>query len=314
MLMRYEKHVNTLRPGDVFREWLMEISWERIRDKRCEIAVHKIYPATHTVCRYEFIGENYSLIGKFYAEPKIWPKNYNPVQSMQREFDALRNLSNIINVPWPIASRSDFHCVLLTEHIQGNNLFEFMKNEKDLYGRLSIIAHALRRLHENTKSDYRKQDEFAYFHNLLDHLNLGKERRQEFNILLGDWWYSTLIDQSHGCRIHNDPNPTNLAFIDDKLIILDLESSWEHANFIHDLGVISAELKYYFARHKGNELRAEPYIGHFLWHYCRGESEFNRVTNALPFFISLGLLKIARLGFYSSFIFKEALACLRSKH
>jgi len=312
--MLSEKHVSTLKPGDVFRDWLIDIAGERIRDQRCNVAVYKILPASHTVCRYEFIGQNYSVVAKFYAEPTGRLNSYDPALSMQQEFNALRSVADIVNVPRPIAARGDFHCVLVTEHIRGKPFFKFMKSENGLYDRLITIAHALRRLHDQTKSDYRKQDEFSRFHKLLDQLRLNSMRRLEFNRLLGDWWYSTLIDQSYGCRIHNDPNPVNLIFDHDKLVILDFESSWEHANFVHDLGIMAAELKHCFARHKGNDQRAEPYIGHFLWHYCQSEAEFRRVTQALPFFMSLGLLRMARLGFDSSFIFKEALACLKSKY
>jgi hypothetical protein len=309
-----ERHVDTLKPGDIFRNWLIDIAGERIRDRRCSVAVYKIYPASHTVCRYEFVGENYSVVGKFYAEPKGWLLNYDPVQSMKQEFNILKSLANVINVPMPIVARKDFHCVVVTEHIRGKPLFDYMRSEKRLYDCLTAIAHSLRRLHDLTKSEYRKQDEFAYFHNLLNQLNLSSKRRQEFNRMLGDWWYSTLLDQPYGCRIHNNPNPINLVFRHNRLYLLDFESSWEHANFVHDLGIVAAELKHYFARHKGNGQRAEPYIGHFLWHYCHGEDEFNRVTHALPFFMSLGWLRMARLGFASPFIFKEALACLRLKH
>lgn len=312
--MRSEKHVSTLKPGDVFRDWLIDIAGGRIRDRRCNVAVYKISPASHTVCRYEFVGQNYSVVAKFYTEPRVWLIDYDPARSMQQEFNALKSVGNIINIPRPIAARKDFHCVLVTEHIRGKPFFEFMKSENGLYDRLTTIAHTLRMLHDQTKSYYRKQDEFAYFHKILDQLKLNSMKLLEFNQLLGDWWYSTLIDQSYGCRIHNDPNPINLVFDQDKLVILDLESSWEHANFVHDLGIVAAELKHYFAGHKGNDMRAEPYIGHFLWHYSRGESEFRRVTQALPFFMSMGLLRIARLGFNSSFIFKEALACLRLKY
>jgi Ser/Thr protein kinase RdoA (MazF antagonist) len=189
-----------------------------------------------------------------------------------------------------------------------------MKSENGLYDRLITIAHTFRRLHDHTKSDYRKQDEFAHFHKILDQLRLDSKRRLELNKLLGDWWYSTLIDQPYGCRIHNDPNPVNLVFNHDKLILLDFESSWEHANFVHDLGVVAAELKHYFAMHKGNDQRAEPYIGHFLWHYSQSLDEFRRITQALPFFMSMGLLRTARLGFNSQYLFKEAFACLRSKY
>jgi hypothetical protein len=312
--MLSEKHVNTLRPGDAFRDWLIDIAGERIGNKRCNVAVHKISPASHTVCRYEFEGENYSVVAKFYAEPTGRLNQYNPVKSMEREYDVLRSLDKIINVPRPIAIRKDYHCVLVTEYVRAKPFFKIMKSENGLYDRLITIAHTFRRLHDHTKSDYRKQDEFAHFHKILDQLRLDSKRRLELNKLLGDWWYSTLIDQPYGCRIHNDPNPVNLVFSHDQLILLDFESSWEHANFVHDLGIIAAELKHYFARHKGNDQRAEPYIGHFLWHYSQSENEFWRITHALPFFMSMGLLRTARLGFNSSYLFKEALACLRSKY
>ncbi len=312
--MLSEKRVSTLRPGDAFRDWLIDIVGDRIKDRRCNVAVYKISPASHTVCRYEFKGENYSVVAKFYAEPTGKLGDHDPAHSMQREFDTLKSVGNIISVPRPIAARKDFHSVLVTEYVHGKPLFRFMKSEKGLYDRLTATAHTLRRLHDHTKSDYRKQYEFAHFHNILDQLRLDSKRRLEFNRLLGDWWYSTLIDQPYGCRIHNDPNPINLVFDHDKLIILDFESSWEHANFVHDLGIVAAELKHYYARHKGSDQRAEPYIGHFLWHYCRNEEEFRRVTQALPFFMSMGLLRMARLEFNSSYILKEALACLRSKY
>jgi hypothetical protein len=313
-VMLSEEHVNTLRPGDAFRDWLIDIVGERISNRRCSVAVYRISPVSHTVCRYKFEGENYSVVAKFYAEPTAWLRKYDPAQSMQREFDILRGMDKIIDGPGPIAAREDYHCVLVTEHVRGKPLFKFMNSEEGLYDRLTTTAHTLRKLHNRTKSDYRKQDEFAHFHKILDQLRLNSKRRLEFNKLLGSWWYSTLIDQPYGCRIHNDPNPVNLVFNHDKLILLDFESSWEHANFVHDLGIVTAELKHYFARHKGNSQRAEPYIGHFLWHYSQSADEFRRITHALPFFMSLGLLRIARLGFSSRYLIQEALSCLRSKY
>ncbi len=311
--MLSEKHVSTLRPGDTFRDWLIEIAGERIGNKRCKVAVYKISPASHTVCRYEFIGESYSVVAKFCAEPTGRLNHYDPAKSMLKEFDILKNLEKIVNVPRPIAVCKDYHCVLVTEHAKGKLLFKFMKNEDGLYDRLTTTALTLRRLHDHTRSDYRKHYEFAHFHKILDHLRLDWKKRLEINNLLGEWWYSSLIDQPYGCRIHNDPNPMNLVFNHDKLILMDFESSWEHANFVHDLGIIAAELKHFFARHKGDDQRAEPYIGHFLWHYSHGIDEFKRITQTLPFFMSMGLLRTARLGFNRPYLLKEALACLRSK-
>jgi tRNA A-37 threonylcarbamoyl transferase component Bud32 len=315
--MRREGRVDTLRPGNVFRDWLIDVLQNRIRNKRCDVAVYKLAPASHTVCRYEFLGEGYNVVAKFYAEPTGWKKDYDPGRSMNGEFDKLKRLESIINVPRPIAARWDFHSVLVTEYVRGKPLFKFMKSERGLYDRLTALAQNQRRLHDHTRSDYFKQDEFARFHQVLDQLRLDPETRLLFNRLLGDWWYSTLLDQPHGCMVHGDPNPVNCIFDHDRVYFLDFESSREHANCVHDLGIVAAELKHYFAIHKGNDKRAESYIGHFLWHYSRSEDEFRRITRALPFFMSLGLLRMARLKLGpqdSSYVFREATACLRARH
>ena len=34
-------------------------------------------PASHTVCRYEFMGEDFDVVSKFHAEPIGDNKNYN---------------------------------------------------------------------------------------------------------------------------------------------------------------------------------------------------------------------------------------------
>jgi hypothetical protein len=52
---------------------------------------------------------------------------------MEGEFRKLKKLERIINVPRAIAARKDFHCVLITEHVRGKPLFEFMKSERGLY-------------------------------------------------------------------------------------------------------------------------------------------------------------------------------------
>ncbi len=313
--MLSETHVNTLGKGDVFRDWLVDVLGDRIRHKRCKVRVYKIAPASHTVCRYEFEGENYGVVAKFYAEPTGWKRNYNPVHSMEREFRMLKKVQSIINIPRPVAIRKDFSCVLITEYVHGKPLYKFIRTEYSLYDKLAAMANTLRKLHDSTRSEYRKQDEFAHFHKLLDQLKLDRSARLFYNRLLGDWWYSTLIDHPQGCMIHNDANPVNYVFDHEKVYVLDFESSWEHANPIHDLGTVAAELKHFFAIHKNNGERAEPYIGHFLWKYSRNEEEFRRITRALPFFMALGLLRMARMSIdrdRKNYIFNEATACLQS--
>lgn len=312
-----EHQVSILSPGDVFRDWLIGVLGDRIRNKTCDVAVYKIEPASHTICRYEFIGEDYSVVAKFYAEPTGSKKDYDPVRAMEREFRMIKRVGQIIDVPQAIAVKKDFHCALLTEYVHGKPLYLYMKSENGLYDKLTSVAHTLRKLHDGTRSSYYKKDDFAHFHKLLDQLHLDRSTREMYNKLIGKWWHGTLIDQPYGCLIHNDANPVNYIFHHDRVYTLDFESSWDHANFVHDLGVIAAELKRYFAIHKGDDQRAEPYIGHFLWHYCRGEDEFHRVTKALPFFMSHGLLRMAKLGMSqdeATYIFREAIACLKAKH
>ena len=313
--MLSERQVGTLKPGDVFRDWLVDALGDRLHHKKCDVRVFKIGPASHTVCRYEFVGEECGVVAKFYAEPTGWKRDYDPVKSMEREFWTLKKVERIIDVPRPVGMRKDFSCVLVTEYVHGKPLFMYMRTENGLYDKLTAMAHTQRKLHENTVSGYRKQDEFAYFHKVLDQLRLDRKTRLKYNQLLGDWWYSTLLDQPHGCMIHGDANPVNYVFDQNKVYVLDLESSWEHANFVHDLGTVAAELKHYFAIHKNNAGRAEPYIGHFLWKYSKNEAEFRRITRALPFFMALGLLRMARLGIdqdHNAFIFREATACLNA--
>ena len=69
--------------------------------------------------------------------------------------------------------------------------------------------------------------------------------------------------------IHHDANPVNYVFKGEKVYGLDFESARLYANPVHDLGVMAAELKHYFALHKEDGTKAEPYIGHFLWQYSQ---------------------------------------------
>jgi hypothetical protein len=102
-------------------------------------------------------------VAKFYAEPTGWKKDYDPARTMEREFEPLKNVEQIIDVPRPIAVRKDFSCVLVTEHVSGKCFFQFMKTDNGIYDKLMAVAHTLRKLHDGTKTSYHKQDVFAIF-------------------------------------------------------------------------------------------------------------------------------------------------------
>ena len=308
------RHVNTLSPGDPFRDWLVEeVVRHRLRNKQCSVNVFK-YNSSHTVCRYQFEGENLSVMAKFFAEPTGRLKDYNPYKGMMNEYRNLKKAATAINVAIPLAINKKFNCVLVTEYIPGRSLASYFDHQEKLYEKLAKIAHVLRQLHENTKSSYNKKNEFRNYHEVLDHLKLDHATRESFNKLLGQWWYSSLLNREHGCMVHRDVTPSNYIFYKDEPYALDFESSWLHAHPVRDLGILGAELKNEFELHRGGGRKAEPYIGHFLWEYSRDEKDFNYVTRILPFFMSIGLLRSARLheGDYRNYLIKEAGECLKA--
>jgi tRNA A-37 threonylcarbamoyl transferase component Bud32 len=307
-------HVNTLSHGDPFRDWLVEeVVGHRLRNKHCLVDVFK-YNSSHTVCRYQFRGEHLGVMAKFFSEPTGRMKDYNAYKGMMNEYRNLKKAASIINVAKPLAVNKRFNCVLVTEHIPGKSLRWYIKREEGLYERLAGVAHMLRQLHENTQSSYKKENEFGNYHEVLDHLKLEHDTRESFNKLLGEWWYSSWLDREHGCMVHRDVTPSNYIFSKGKPYALDFESSWFQANPVRDLGILTAELKNEFELHKGGGWKAEPYIGNFLWEYSRDEKDFTYITRILPFFMSLGLLRSARIhqGSYRNYLIKEAFECLKA--
>jgi hypothetical protein len=54
---------------------------------------------------------------------------------------------------------------------------------------------------------------------------------------------------------------------------------------------------------------------HFLWKSSWNEEEFRRIIKSPPFFMALGLLRMARLGMdrdQNAFFFRDASACLNA--
>ena len=312
--MSAERYVNTLKPGDLFRDWLIDIAGDNVHDKHCRVKVYKV-PASHTVCRYEFAKERYSVFAKFYGEPRGGNVKYNAGKAMDNEFKKLKLAQRFINIPRPLAKREKFNCVLVTECISGKTLSKYINSEEKLYDKLTILARSLKGLHDGTRSSYKKDKEFANFHKVLNQVGLNMPLKERYDSLLGNWWYNERSNWPYGSMIHNDANPANYLFYRDKVFALDFESSWYHAHPVHDLGIVAAELKKYFGWNKHDPRRAEPYIGHFLWQYSKSEDEFYRVTRALPFFMSLGLLRMARWHVNRDqrhYLLSEAEACLRS--
>jgi aminoglycoside phosphotransferase (APT) family kinase protein len=270
--------------------------------------------SSHTVCKYQFEGEHISVMTKFFSEPTGRLRNYDHYRGMMKEYRNLEKAASIINVAKPLAVNKNFNCALVTEYIPGKSLGWYIKHEEKLDERLAAVARMLRKLHDNTKSSYIKENEFRNYHEVLDHLKLDHDTRKGFNKLLGKWWYSSWLDRECGCMVHRDVTPANYIFYNDKPYAIDFESSWYHSHPVRDLGILTAELKNEFEQYHGGDWKAEPYIRNFLLEYCMDVKDFAYITKVLPFFMSIGLLRSARIhhGSHKNYLIKEALECLKA--
>ena len=308
------EYVRTVKPGNTFRDWLVEVLGDRIQNKDCEVRIFKLSHASHRVCKYEFKGERFSVIAKFFAIPTGMIKKYDSYGLMKKEYEYLKKARKIINVPEPIAINKDFSCVLVSKYVPGRPLFWYFKHRKELKEKLELVADMLRKLHDNTQTYYDKENEFSKFNYVLDHLKISRRTRKKYKHLLEKWRHSSLLDIENGCMIHNDSTPVNYIFHRERPFFLDFELASRHGHFACDLGILCAELKYYFAR-KGSSQRAEPYIHHFLKHYSKDEEEFRKITRVIPFYMAYGLMRIAIFksnASYRDYPLREAKKCLEA--
>ncbi|AAM05734.1 phosphotransferase [Methanosarcina acetivorans] len=313
-LIAYFEYVRTVKSGDTFRDWLVEVLGARIQDKDCEVRVFKLSHASHKICRYEFKGEGFSVIVKFFGIPTGMIKKYNSYALMKKEYEYLKKAGKIIDVPEPIAINKNFSCVLVCKYVSGRSLFWYFNHRRKLEEKLELVADMLRKFHDNTQTYYDKEKEFSKFNYVLKHLEINRREKENYKHLLGKWWHSSLLDREKGCMIHNDATPVNYVSHRGRPFLLDLELASRHGHFACDLGVLCAALKHYFAR-KGSGRRAEPYISHFLWHYSRNEEEFRKITKVIPFYMAYGLLRIAILKWnakYRHYLLREAKNCLEA--
>lgn len=306
------KEIGYLEPGDAFGDWLAGVLADRVPERCSEVRVYRVEPASHVVCRYEFVDSAFSVIGKFFGVPTGAKTCYDADAAAENELRRLRRVSGRIRVPHAFATSSRFHSVLVTEYVPGRTLRELLEAGTPLYQPLTGVAHLLRRLHDGTRTSCNREHDFAYFHTVLDQNALPADRRERFDRLLGAWWHGGRIGPGAGCTVHGDATPGNYLF-DGGICAIDFEGARDHAHPIRDLGILASEIK----ASPGSASTVEDYIGHLLWHYSSGEEEFRRHTAVFPFFMALGYLRIARLPWRAAErdrLLSEAEACLAAIH
>ena len=172
-LIAHFEYVRTVKLGDTFRDWLVQVLEDRIQDKDCEVRVFKLSHASHRVCKYEFKRQKISVVTKFFALPTGKIKNYDSYSLMKKEYADLKKARKIIDVPEPIAINKDFNCALVSIYEPGRPLFWYFRHRGELKEKLELIANMLRKLHDNTQTYYDKEEEFSKFNYALDHLNVS---------------------------------------------------------------------------------------------------------------------------------------------
>lgn len=206
------EYTRTVKPGDKFRDWLIEVLANRIQDKDCEVRIFKLSHASHRVCKYEFKGEKLSVVAKFFAIPTGRIKKYDSYSLMKKEYEDLKKARKIIDVPEPIATNKNFNCALVSKYVSGRPLFWYFKHRRQLKEKLETVANMLRKLHDNTQAYYDKEEEFSKFNDVLNHLRISRHLKGEYRHLIRKWQHSSLLDMKKGCMIHNDSTPVNYVF------------------------------------------------------------------------------------------------------
>ena len=163
-----------------------------------------------------------------------------------------------------------------------------------------------------------------YFYHIIDRLRsdgrIGQWDVEEFSWLSGIWSGRDRMWEDRQVWLHGDATPTNFLFnhrMD--VAAIDLERSM-CGDRVFDVGRLAGELQHAFMIRTGHKRHAEPFIGHFLWEYCRHlpnhECAFKRVTARVPYYMGLTLLRIARNDYitndYCGRLIRQAKRLLRA--
>lgn len=292
--------------------------------------------ASNHVYLYEDERSDTRIIGKFFGGvPHLDPEA--ALRHMEREYTNLNYLRSIgFNsyphyIARPLGRNAKINKVVVEEYCHGTLLKHVIlkairEDARDsLFQKLTALAYFLATLHNRTayddQVDFNKECE--YFERLIEQLReggrLGWGEAEEFHQFKDEWQTKSCMWEDRRVFVHSDVTPANVLFGDGLwVIIIDLERM-RPSDRTFDLGRLVGELQHCFMQHAGNKWQAEPFIGHFLWeyacHFPDRDSAFAAITQRLPFYAALTLLRIARNawigGDYSHQLVDEARKTLR---
>lgn len=276
------------------------------------------------------------IVGKYFQYAAInneeaWhiaEKEYNNLILLR---DRIGMKGNHYNVIAPLGRNKVLSALLILEKAPGCTLDHYIakciyQNQSlVLYNKLSDLAHFFSRLHRQSDTGHPTSPNLPRWYldtllkTLVQKLNGFQYHVADINNLADDWWNRAGMFQDNEVIVHGDATPTNFLFYQQKVTGIDLEKvKW--ADRCWDLGFMAAELKHHYLWRANDDKKAEPYIGHFLWEYATAYGDqglFYRITRRLPFYMALGLLRIARNAWlaedYRYRLIGEAKLCLRYK-
>ena len=282
--------------------------------------------SSHAVYVYEERTSNIKVVGKFFA---VGDSDFEHAKrKMYREYNNInefcRYLGNNHYVARPLGCNENMNCLLLTEYCYGEPLDSVIiraikeNNSTHLYNKLSALACFLATVHNGSARpcmvDFQKI--CRYYNTILGQLhNIVDNREMHYLHSLGEIYrHDNLMYQDQEVLVHGDATPANFFFGDGMYVIsFDLERMCR-TDRLFDTGRIAGELKHYFLYHTRNKYAAEPFIGHFIYEYCRHfpdcQSAFKSITARLPFYMGQTLLRIARNNYldyhYRRLLIEEA--------
>jgi len=274
--------------------------------------------SSHSVYLYIEKYSGCKLIAKFYGndynvdddikEQRLNTEYYNLI--------ALRNYGfnkNPFNVVKPLGKNSSLNYVLIEEFCEGDTLMDFIKrvvspdsdfsDTEELYNALSLTAHFLTGLHNNTLTDglVDFQSAVVYSHNIINNLYHNKlltnSEYEEFNSCIIKWALNSCMYEDNEVFVHGDATPTNFILNNNNITLIDAERM-KPMDRMFDVSRITGELKHIFMQYTDNSNLAEPFIEHFLWEYCRNFPDqykaYISTTKRNPFYMAVTELRIAR--------------------
>lgn len=282
---------------------------------------------------YQEVHSGARLVGKFF-------RSSDPAHARWKGETEFNNLTFLRSIGFdsgphyvvrPYGFNPGIDHVLVTEYLEGELLSALIqralycgKGER-LFQKLSALAHFLAELHNRTAGDGAVDfgPSHGYFLQLVATLgckwSIRPELAEQLRQLGWRWHETDAMWQDRSVAVHGDMTPANVLFgRGQEVMAIDLERmKW--ADRVFDLGRLCGELKHHFFRATADPMAAEPFIGHFMWEYCRHfpdpECAFHAVTRRLPFYLGLTLLRIARNSWidrdYRRRLLSEAVANLR---